>query len=702
MSDNPQSFLKFINNKLFEGRTKINSILQKFKKDIDNSDSLEEREKNTKNESIDKVIKRDKKDSLLRLLGPDKETNTDLLSNWYELENINPSHQEQIETYLETNGFIIHNYTNSPLQADLIDSPIKIPENKDEQKVSDSQTQEEAVNKLIINLNGKKNIEETKLLEWFIQENISSTNQEYLLKYLNENSYNISESPLQYEDDSNMGLLIDFINENLKFGSQVSVEELNKLFNNFPIAENEKEHVYQELELLHIKIVNSDSFSNEEMGYDTSLLESEEVAGKPVKKLIAYIENHLKFGSSISDQKLFTLFDEFNVDIADQQYIYEELNSLEIAIIKTQYPYQKEIEQLLAHIGESREIRETLLNEWYRNFNVGLDGQTIIRTYIDSNGYSVINDVKKKRDTSRLNFLEDIESKSLDEILDSQEFKKEYNSFEEVINKKYNTDYLINYSEGDFELKLDAMDKLVKANKGLVSKVVSKYKRFETSSYSEEDMFQAGMMGLMEAAERFDLNLGNQFSTYATYWIRQKITRGIENDSTTIRVPVHMREQIRKYVQIKNNYWSEYNEILSINKIADLMNLEVDKVRDIQTYSLLANITSLDVPVGEDRSGHLGEFIMDKNNITPEEHMENEILKGEIRQIFHEKLTKRESEVLKRRFGLAGHEKHTLEQIGEEFGVTRERIRQIEKKALTKIGEGISGERLKIFAEDSR
>lgn len=607
---------------------------------------------------------------------------------------------------------------------------------------------EEEIKKLVSDQSANGFIDKAILTQWYKKEDISIAIQEQIEVYIRQNGFAISEQNLQedIQKDGNIEIFIDFIYDNFKFGSQLSEEYLDNLFNKFHITKNSEEAVYQELESLNISIIRTNASifeqklaqllqlidsnksidslkikewyeeenikdqdktkildylqSNEYVIIDTDSFEDE--VDESVNKLTDYIESHLKFGSSISERQFNTLLGEFQIKDQNQNYIYELLKSLQINVIKSEEPFQHEIAQLVSFIGESQEIRETALKEWYKNFGIDQNGQLVIRAYLDSNGFSVINNRKRLMEDPGLEFLEGIDSRPLEQLLASEEFKEVMDSFEEIADSRYNIDYLESYAEGNFEVQSDALEKIVVANSRLVMKIVQKYKHFETGSYSEEDMMQAGMCGLMKAAEKFDVSLGYQFSTYATHWIRQAISREIGDLSTTIRVPIHMREEIYKYIKIKNNFWNTHSAVPSVKKIAELMSVEEGRVLDLQKYSDMAQMTSLDAPIGEERASSLGEFIVDNSTPTPEDHAEKELLKVEINEIISNNLTHRESEILILRFGLDGQEKHTLEQIGAMYGVTRERIRQIEQKALRKLGKGSSKERLMVFADDFR
>ena len=364
--------------------------------------------------------------------------------------------------------------------------------------------------------------------------------------------------------------------------------------------------------------------------------------------------------------------------------------------IKTLEQREKELIELGKKKGH---ITFEQLAEALKGLDIEADDLDNIYNLLMENNIEVIND-EDDNDAGDLE-LKKIAEENEPIILNDEEITKDININDPVrmYLKEIGRISLLSPEEADLSIRVANGDEIAKniLAESNLRLVVSIAKRYVGRGLLFLDLIQEGNIGLMKAVEKFDYDKGYKFSTYATWWIRQAITRALADQARTIRVPVHMVETINKMARIQRQMTLELNREPSEEEIAKRMGITPEKVREVIKIS--QDPVSLETPIGEEDDSHLGDFVPDERNMSPEEYATNEILKEEIKSVLMT-LQEREQEVLELRFGLIDGTSHTLEEVGKRFNVTRERIRQIEAKALRKLRHPSRAKKLKDFLTD--
>ena len=355
----------------------------------------------------------------------------------------------------------------------------------------------------------------------------------------------------------------------------------------------------------------------------------------------------------------------------------------------------------LVEMGKKKDgkINFSDINEQFKDIDIDGDKTEKILDYLEQNGIiAILPDTDTDED-----IILDVDDEPTEEELENIEFSvPDGVSIEDPVRMYLKEIGKVPLLSADEEVELakkmetgdlDARKRLAEANLRLV---VSIAKRYVGRGMLFLDLIQEGNLGLIKAVEKFDYRKGYKFSTYATWWIRQAITRAIADQARTIRIPVHMVETINKLIRVQRQLLQELGREPYPEEIAKEMNLPVDRVREIQKIS--QEPVSLETPIGEEEDSHLGDFIQDDNVPVPAEAAAFTLLKEQLSEVLGT-LTDRERKVLELRFGLDDGRARTLEEVGKEFNVTRERIRQIEAKALRKLRHPSRSRKLKDYLD---
>lgn len=351
---------------------------------------------------------------------------------------------------------------------------------------------------------------------------------------------------------------------------------------------------------------------------------------------------------------------------------------------ETVIKFEEKLKELVQLAKKNKGIIEVeKVNDFFKEMNLNVNQIDKIYEYLESHNIVVLNLMDDEPDDNMLLEMEHDEDLIMDDVNAATTAMSD--DPVKLYLKEIGSYPLLSISE-EIELakKIEAGDEYAKKilAESNLRLVVSIAKRYVGRGLSFLDLIQEGNLGLIKAVDKFDYTKGYKFSTYATWWIRQAITRSIADQSRTIRIPVHMSEVINKTYRISRNLLQELGREPTEQELAEAMNLPIDKIREILKVS--ADPISLDTPIGEEDDSHLGDFIKDESIVGPEEAAAYSVLQDQISKLL-DTLTEREQRVLILRFGLKDGRTRTLEEVGKEFNVTRERIRQIEAKALRKL-----------------
>ncbi|MDD6420814.1 MAG: sigma-70 family RNA polymerase sigma factor [Lactobacillus delbrueckii] len=353
------------------------------------------------------------------------------------------------------------------------------------------------------------------------------------------------------------------------------------------------------------------------------------------------------------------------------------------------FPLEKAVKMVITGLKKTKQISEKdlkarLLVPYGLN-----DAETakLVEEFAD-NGISIVDD-QGEPSALALKAEEEAEKKEQKELVASSDNDRVYDSVRMYLKEIGKVPLLSRDEEVEVAKRIEngdesAKDELAAANLRLVVSIAKRYAK-HNGKMGILDLIQEGNIGLMKAVDKFDYSKGFKFSTYATWWIRQAITRALADQDRMIRIPVHVVESINKMNRIQRTLQQDLDRDAKPEELAAEMNEPLQKVQEIITVAKNQETDSLDKPVGEEGDSQLGDLLEDNKAINPEEYTAFEMLKDQLSGMMGEFLTDREAKVLKLRFGLENDEPHTLEEVGRSLGVTRERVRQIEAKAVKKL-----------------
>lgn len=353
------------------------------------------------------------------------------------------------------------------------------------------------------------------------------------------------------------------------------------------------------------------------------------------------------------------------------------------------FPLEKAVKMVITGLKKTKQIREKDLKARLL-LPYGLnDAETakLVEEFAD-NGISIVDD-QGEPSALALKAEEEAEKKEQKELVASSDNDRVYDSVRMYLKEIGKVPLLSRDEEVEVAKRIEngdesAKDELAAANLRLVVSIAKRYAK-HNGKMGILDLIQEGNIGLMKAVDKFDYSKGFKFSTYATWWIRQAITRALADQDRMIRIPVHVVESINKMNRIQRILQQDLDRDAKPEELAAEMNEPLQKVQEIITVAKNQETDSLDKPVGEEGDSQLGDLLEDNRATNPEEYTAFEMLKDQLSSMMGEFLTDREAKVLKLRFGLENDEPHTLEEVGRSLGVTRERVRQIEAKAVKKL-----------------